>query len=136
MSNNSLYKKIGTFLKNENIEYFNTLKFCQCEVINPRRLGNLQPQSCVVFLIPYFTDFFPERNVSLYSVSCDYHLYAKELEERLVTYMENEPYSFRLFADSSPINEKSAALKAGLGVAGENGLVINEKYKRFKCRGN
>ena len=130
-NNTSLYKKITDFLKKEGIEYFNAMPFSECEVINERKLRDFKPESCIAFLIPYYTGEYPERNISLYSVSRDYHLFAKELEERLLDFLKDEPYFFRLFADSSPINEREVALKASLGVLGENGLIINDKYKSY-----
>ena len=38
---------------------------------------------------------------------------------------------FAGFADDSPIAEREAAAKAGLGIIGENGLLITEKYSSF-----
>lgn len=131
MNNLTVYKKICSFLEREGIEYINALPFSECEVINKRQLSDFTPESCVVFLIPYYTGDYPERNISLYSVSRDYHLFANELQDKLLVYMKDYPFTFKLFADSSPINERSLALKAGLGVLGENGLIINEKYKSY-----
>ena len=131
MSKNSLYEKISTFLKSENIEFFKALPFSECEVVNERKLKGLDAKSCIVFLIPYYTGEYPDRNISLYSVSRDYHLFAKELEEPLLYHVQAEPYFFRPFADATPVNEKRLALKANLGVLGENGLIINEVYKSY-----
>lgn len=37
----------------------------------------------------------------------------------------------KVFADHSPIDERDAAARAGLGVIGDNGLFISEKYGSF-----
>ena len=126
-----LYEVVKAFFEKEKIEYFSPIEFKDCTIINASKLRDFCPKSAVMFLIPYKTGDYPERNVSLYSVSRDYHLYARELEERLKAFMENESAVFRTFCDSSPINERDAAIKACLGVRGKNGLVINEKYGSF-----
>lgn len=129
--NLSVYGKIREFLTCEGIEYMEALDFSECEIINPRKLHDFSPKSAVVFLIPYYTGQHPERNVSLYSVSRDYHMFASTLSSRLSQLFDGDKHTFRLFCDSSPINERSLALKAGLGVMGENRLIINEKYGSY-----
>ena len=126
-----LLSRIDKFFEREKIEYYGVLKFSDCKVINDRKLKEFKPESAVMFLIPYKTGEYPERNVSLYSVSKDYHLYAKLLQQRLETFIEQEQGVFKIFCDSSPIDERDAALKSGLGVKGKNSLVINEKYGSF-----
>ncbi len=128
------YSLTAEFLKKENIEYFGAVDFSLCRVINQRKIIGFEPKSAIIFLIPYKTGDYPQRNLSLYSVSRDYHLYAKQLEARLCGFIENnlgKNYIFRLFCDNSPIDERAAAIDACLGVRGENGLIINEKYGSF-----
>ena len=90
-------------------------------------------KSAIVWLIPYYTGKHENRNVSLYAVSRDYHLYARELNSRLCAlakaHFPND--EFYGFCDSSPVNEVAAAITAGLGVLGKNRLLINEKYGSF-----
>ena len=131
MTENSVFAQISDFLKNENVEYFASLDFSQCEIINERRLPDFEVKSVVVFLIPYYTGEHKDRNVSLYSVSYDYHLYAKELDERLKEKFTDCNIKCAVYSDSSPVNERKLAIKAALGVLGENGLVINEKYGSY-----
>jgi len=131
MSENTLYKKIYAFLNRQGIEYVSALPFSLCDVINEKKLYGFEPKSAVVFLIPYLTGLYPNRNVSLYSVSRDYHLFARLLSEDLAEEMSQAGFTFKLFCDSSPVNERSLALKAGLGVMGENRLLINEKYGSY-----
>ena len=96
-----------------------------------KKTAEFSPNSAVVFLIPYFNGV-NDGNVSVYAQAKDYHLYCKELEKRIVPVFEeitNEKAA--LFADTSPIYEVDAALTAGLGVKGKNGLLINREYSSF-----
>jgi epoxyqueuosine reductase len=36
-----------------------------------------------------------------------------------------------MFADHSPIDERDAAVRAGIGIIGKNGLIITEKYSSY-----
>ena len=72
----------------------------------------------------------PDRNVSLYAVPQDYHLYFKELADRLLPVLREQypAHTFALFADHAPIAEADAAARAGLGVMGDHGLLITPDY--------
>lgn len=85
--------------------------------------------SAVIFLIPYFAGQ-RTTNLSVYAQPRDYHLYLKELSARFADYLETRAPHIRFcgFTDSSPIREREAALAAGLGVQGKNGVVLNERY--------
>ena len=121
------YETIKNFFARENIDSFSAIKSDNLSVINERiRPENVE--SAVMFLIPYCTGKHENRNISRYAVSRDYHLYVKELSSRFEG--DNEHY-FKFFADTSPINERDAALKSGLGIKGKNGLLISEKYGSF-----
>lgn len=81
---------------------------------------------------PYLVKSENKRNLSYYACVRDYH-------EVLLTYLENAcsklaeyfDFSFVPFADNSPIYEVETAVRAGLGVRGDNGLLINDKYGSF-----
>lgn len=125
---------LSDFLKSEGIDLFSALPFENCRVINPRLLkkADFSPRSALLLVIPYFTGS-TAGNLSLYARSRDYHLYARELSERLLPlllarYPQNR---FALFSDHSPIDERSAAVLAGLGIIGDNGLLITKKYGSF-----
>lgn len=92
-------------------------------------------KSVIVYLFPYYLGeaYCKNRNISKYAVPDDYHKICGEYLEKAVVelkgiYPEN---SFEYFCDNSPINEVKAACLAGLGVKGENSLLINEKYGSF-----
>ncbi|MBO7293742.1 MAG: epoxyqueuosine reductase [Clostridia bacterium] len=92
------------------------------------RDGDFTPRSVLLFLVPYYTG--PADNLSLYAVSRDYHLYMRTLGERLLSALAATypDATFRLFSDHSPIDERHAAASCGLGIFGDNGLLINGKY--------
>ena len=127
-----MHKFFEEFLDGEKLFVRGELSAESLKVIQP----HLMPEnikSAVVWLIPYYTGKHENRNVSLYAVSRDYHLYARDLKERLCSKAKeafpNE--GFYVFCDSSPVNEVAAAITAGLGVLGKNRLLINEKYGSY-----
>jgi len=88
----------------------------------------------VIFAIPYYTKACDgKRNISAYATGRDYHMYVKELRERMVPLLkENFPdVNFEMFADHSPIDERHAAVSSGLGILGKNQLIITEKYSSY-----
>ncbi len=127
-----MLKIFEDFFDSEKIYYRAELGVQSLQVIQPHLMPD-NIKSAVVWLIPYYTGAHSDRNVSLYAVSADYHIYAKALGERLCGIAKKEfpDEQFYCFCDSSPINEIDAALKAGLGVLGENRLLINEKYGSY-----
>ena len=86
----------------------------------------------IVFAIPYLTEC-KERNISAYAVGRDYHLYCRELFDDVLPSLRSAypDYKFEGFADHSPIDEINAAALAGLGVLGQNRLLITEKYSSY-----
>ena len=124
-----------SILKRYGIEFSSVLPFEMCEIINERRLGvlkkRLQPASVIVFLVPYYAGE-EKRNISKYAVSRDYHLFMRGLFGDVCEAL-SEKYgaSFCGMADSSPINEVRAASYAGLGMIGDSGMLINEKYGSY-----
>lgn len=103
-----------------------------CAVLYPRKLPEYT--KCVVFFtIPYFVQDTRDRNVSLYAVPRDYHLYIKELSDRFEAekLASGLPFEYRIFADNSPFSERTCAEKSGLGKRGRNGLLITPEYGSF-----
>lgn len=90
-------------------------------------------QSAALWLMPYYTGAHPQRNVSLYSVSKDYHLFSRTIGNALVSALSEEypGECFKAFCDSSPIDEVGAALLAGLGMIGKNRLLIHPVYGSY-----
>lgn len=117
------------------VQYAEAIPFSYCRVINPRKLERLsfEPRSAILFAIPYYAGEFEGRNLSLYAIAQDYHLFFKSFSRELTDDLQKlyPTASFAAFADSSPIDERDAAAKAGLGVIGQNGLLLTEKYASF-----
>ena len=113
------------------------LPFSACRVTLPRLLEKegFAPQSVILFLVPYFGGY--AENLSAYAATEDYHLFAKELGARLSPALSSlfPDFRFRLFSDHSPIDERHAAVRAGLGVFGKNGLLLTERYSSFQFIG-
>ena len=124
---------LNSFFKREKIEYYGILAYSDCRETLPRltaRAGFF-PKSAIIYVIPYYGG--ETINLSRYAASRDYHVYLKELNSRLASVIaELFPGSKTAgFGDHSPIDERDAALALGLGVAGDNGLLINEKYGSY-----
>lgn len=92
-------------------------------------------QSVWMFLFPYLLEekAYEGRNISRYAVVRDYHEIVSELlgafcEDLRRRYPEEK---FEPFCDDSPISEVCCAARAGLGVIGENGLLINPVYGSY-----
>lgn len=103
------------------------------EGLYERSFARFEPKSVIMLLVPYYAGEFERRNISRYAVPRDYHLYFKELYSRLEAKLTEcyPEYSFKGFADHSPIGETYAAAKCGLGVVGDLFQLINDKYGAY-----
>ena len=130
-----LRDELKDFFACEGIELYEILPFADCRVINDTLLSGSVPQakSVILYAAPYFNGIPEKRNLSLYALSKDYHRYIKGLNGRLIAFLsERLPgRTFVGFGDRSPIDERHAAARAGLGVRGDNGLLITEKYGSY-----
>lgn len=89
-------------------------------------------KTVIVMLFPYYINPFPQRNVSLYAVVPDYHTIVGKILQNLSSDCQKIfGGTFSPFTDSTPIPEVEAAAKAGLGVIGENGLLLHETYGSY-----
>jgi len=109
----------------------------KCKIVRPYKLKHAgfdedAPLSVIVFAIPYYTKQ-DRRNISAYAVSRDYHMFAKQLFDTIIPKMQHDFPSNRFagFVDNSPISEVHAAAMAGLGVIGDNMMLITEKYSSY-----
>lgn len=86
-------------------------------------------KSIICMLFPYYLDI-KERNISRYAIVRDYHLVVGEILDSISKNLKEKypDYNFEYFCDNSPIPEKKTAALAGLGVIGDNTLLINAKY--------
>ena len=126
-------ESMQNLFKDEGIKCLSHLPFSLCRVTRPYlyEKKGLVPQSVLVFLIPYYAG--EPENFSAYAMGKDYHLFARELEERILPKIKAlyPEYDFLMFADHSPLDERHAAVLGGLGVFGKNGLVLNEYYGSY-----
>ena len=89
--------------------------------------------SVIVLLFPYYTGEHPDRNISRYAMIPDYHLVAGDYLKKLCEILkEHFPTSaFEPFVDNSPLREVSCGQAAGLGIIGDNGLLIHPQYGSY-----
>ncbi len=112
------------------------IKYSDCEIINARLAENLgfTPRSVIIGTIPYYTHYCDEaKSVSAYALAYDYHRLIKEIGESAVAESQRifPDAHFRFFGDHSPIKEKKAAAKAGLGIIGAHSLLITPNHSSF-----
>ena len=122
----ALFSEVG-------IEVYGALSIEDADIINARLLERecFTPRSILIFLVPYYAGECV--NLSRYAAAKDYHIALKQITSRLIEGIK-EKYpeaSAKGYGDHSPIAERSAALRAGLGILGDNGLIINEKYGSY-----
>ena len=132
-----MFNQIKTILYNEGIDRIGMIDIKHCDIINQRILPD-NVKSAIIFCIPYrSTTAAPDDGFSEYARIYDYHKYASELYSRTVNLLsETTGFHFYGFCDHSPINEKLAAAKSGLGIIGRNSLFIDKIYGSFVFLGS
>ncbi len=131
-SEGELTVTVFEFLKNEKVADIAALPLEKCRITKERLISDA-PEGCfaVMLVLPY-----PVTEGELFasfSLIPDYHIFFQRLGERVSEFLK-EKYGeiyVKVFADHSPIDERLAACNAGLGVYGDNGLFISEKYGSF-----
>ncbi len=126
-------KELDRLLSDMGIEYHAILAYSDVRETAPHimKKSGLTPRSVLVFLLPYYGG--EAVNLSRYAASLDYHIIIKEVTDKICKWLnENFQGSHSCgFGDRSPIDERHCALTAGLGILGDNGLLINEKYGSY-----
>ena len=128
---------IKSMLLAEGIELMGAVPLRECRIEREYLLKRegIEDGTCIVFAIPYLSETADtsERNISAYAVSRDYHFFIRELGRALLPalYEKFPKNKFALFADHSPIDERDAAVKCGIGTFGDNRLIMNAKYSSF-----
>ena len=125
---------LSEFMEREGITDLAALAFSSCRVTLPRLLEkhpSLHPKTALLYLVPYYAG--KTENLSVYAAARDYHLFFKDFSRRLTALLaEQYPGSVSVaFSDHSPIDERDAAARAGLGIIGRNGLLITPRYASF-----
>lgn len=129
-------RKISDLLLANHIDCFGFLPLSACQIKKPYLLekADIKDGTAILFAMPYYTtECDGEKNISAYAVAKDYHLYFKELTDKLLAILKEQfpHHRFAAFADHSPIDERTAACMAGLGVIGQHGLLITKKYSSY-----
>lgn len=126
-------KELCEFFENNKIEYYAALDYSAVREINPQimKRESFTPKSVILFLLPYYAGEC--ENLSLYSGALDYHIAIREYSNALIEKLgEIFPNSkAKGYGDHSPIDERDAAIASGLGILGDSGLLINEKYGTY-----
>ena len=107
-----------------------------CDVINHNLENRLSfhPNSVIIGTVPYYTAFCDiPHTVSAYALAYDYHKLLFNICNNAIEKLSQlyPQAHFAGFADHSPINEKLAAAKAGLGIIGDHSLLITKKHSSF-----
>lgn len=115
------------------IDSYGALAIEDVQVINERLLARegFAARSILIFLVPYYAG--ETVNLSRYAAARDYHIILKQITDRLIAGIK-EKYpeaNAKGYGDHSPIAERAAALRAGLGILGDNGLIIHEMYGTY-----
>ena len=121
------------FFAERGIEYCAALDYAQTREINHSIIEreSFTPRSVVLFLLPYYAGEC--ENLSRYAAARDYHLAIHAVCDELILKLRElfPDSSAKGYGDHSPIDERDAALSAGLGILGDSGLLINEKYGTY-----
>lgn len=121
------------------IRLFAPVPLSSCTVRKPYLLEreglDTDAGTVIMLAIPYLSRQAEteDRNLSAYAVPRDYHLFWMDLFGDLLPRLRTTfpTDRFAAFADHSPIDEREAAAKAGLGIIGKNGLLITEPYSSY-----
>lgn len=133
-----VFDRIRDLLSQNGIDLAAPIALADCVIPRPYLLERANIRSdgaAVIFAIPYHTPACENatRNCSRYAVGRDYHLFVRRLSEAILPTLREEfpTFHFAMFADHSPIDERNAAARAGLGLLGKNGLLITERYSSY-----
>ena len=133
-----LKRPIRALLEAEHIECAAVIPFSACHVFQPRKLeyyglDEARAKSVLIVAVPYYAGEFPGTRISRYAYGRDYHVYFRAFFARMCEGLRAAfpGYVFGGSADNAPIDERHAALTAGLGILGDNGLLITERYGTY-----
>lgn len=132
-----MFSIFSEILQKRGITLFAPIPLSACRMTRKYLLDRerISDGTVVMMAVPYFSHGadVPGRNLSAYAVPRDYHLFFREFFDEILPELKSAfpGNRFAGFADHSPIDERDAALKAGLGVLGDNGLLLTEKYSSY-----
>lgn len=124
---------LGEFLQSEHLDTFAFLPADALSVRKPRLLTGIpEAKTVVLAAIPYRVSG-ETSNLAKFARCRDYHAYAEGLGSRCAAFLE-ERYpgcATAGYADHSPYDEVQSAALAGLGLLGDNGLLITARYSSY-----
>lgn len=131
-----MIQTIGEILLTESVTQWGVCRFADIPPLFDCAAKSRIPEnakSVIITLFPYRLSEYEEHNISKYAIVPDYHRVCTEKLSRVCgslkkLYPDN---NFVCFTDNSPIREVPAAVLAGVGVLGRNGLLINKKYGSY-----
>ncbi len=134
--------KILQHLREHGIELCTCIPLASCKICRAYLLlknGFLPDANAIyrgtvfIFAIPYCTPLREQPNISAYAIPEDYHRFIADLMDDVIPKLRLEypEHKFAGFADTSPIDEREAAVASGLGIIGKNRLVITERYSSY-----
>ena len=130
-----MLKNIRTYLNREGITLLAPVLLHDCRITRPYLLERegIADGTAIIFAVPYATPHSDGRNVSAYAAVRDYHIFFRDLFASLLPALQKDfpNHRFAGFSDHSPIDEIHAALIAGLGVKGDNGLLLTELFSSY-----
>ncbi len=132
-----MFSFLTEFFQKKKIDLFAPIPLSACEIRKSYLLEHegIEKGTVIMLAVPYLTEacLDPDRNISAYAVSRDYHGFYRALFDELLPLLrERYPNErFAGFADHSPIAELQSAARAGLGVIGQNGLLITDRYSSY-----
>ena len=131
------FELLSHFFKEENIEFTGAIPFSEVkehliDCAAQKRIPE-NSKSVILCLFPYAVKRHKPQSLSRYAAVPDYHNVCGNVLNKIINnlkkdYPQNE---FEAFVDNSPIPEVAAAVRVGLGIKGENGLLSNKKYGSF-----
>lgn len=130
MQSEELIAGIRRKLAERGINLTGLIPYGECRIIGRNRF-DFTPETVMMLAVPYLVRDREKRNISLYAVSEDYHLFFRELFGFISDTADRSGFHVAGYADVSPIDEVDAAVKSGLGIKGDNGLLITEKYGSY-----
>lgn len=125
---------LAELLGREGIADYRAIPFSACRVTFPELLSRtpeLEPKSLLLYVVPYYRG--DSQNLSDYAAAEDYHLFFRDFSQKAIEVIKKEHPDANAVAyvDHSPIDERDAAARAGLGIIGRHGLLIHPKYASF-----
>ncbi|MBQ9161927.1 MAG: epoxyqueuosine reductase [Clostridia bacterium] len=138
MKNEDILSSVKNILTPQGI-LARAIPLSECRITKPYLLDKCgiatTDGTAIMLAVPYVVPNIAKgkHNVSLYAAAKDYHLFFNRLSDTLLPRLRQEfpEADFAIFADHSPIDEIDAAVRAGLGVKGQNGLLLTREYGSF-----